>query len=1018
MSTSGEEKFDKGGEQPSALSTSKRVFWRSLEQKQDPSYGAEDNSGSDVVKQTIAGDELFKLRRRNFLTLSGAMTALAGVEGCIRRPVENIMPYTDMPEYVNPGVPLHYATVMNRNGAALGLVVTAHEGRPTKIEGNPDHPASLGSTDLIAQASILDLYDPERVQKPLASKVSSTFADFDAFLTGKLGELSKKQGAGLRVLAQPSNSPSFLRMRKALLAKLPQARVHTYAPVNQSNARLGAKIAFGRSVATVNDFTAARVVLSLDSDFLMTEAGSVLASRQFAQARNLDSAAGDMNRLYVVEPALSVTGSNADHRLRVAAQDVVRYTRALAAELATQGIELGNAVGAVRGASSEGIPDTWIKAVAKDLVSSRGAVLIVAGSRQPPELHALVSLLNRALGASGRTVTYVEPLDADDGDNFADVRALSDDMAAGKVDTLVILGGNPVLDAPADLKFGAALSKVPTSIACSTYPDETADACSWVVPLAHELETWGDQQTAFGHYAVQQPLLAPLWGGRSELELLGQLASEPAWRGHEVVSATAEEHGIKGEIAWRTLLHRGVADTTFATVLGALSVDDRAVAQALQKAGDAPALGKGNLEVVFAPDNKLFDGRHANNNWLLELPDPITRITWDNVAMIAPTTARELGLKAGDMIRLTRGDASIDIAAWPQPGIANNTVSLSLGWGRKRAGKNGNGCGFDVYPLRSSTAPGFTAGVSLSKLDKKYKISQTQDHDQMRDTRVEKENRPLALDATLAQYKARPNFAEYKSPDPEGGPLWIGQDYTKGQQWGMVVDLNTCTGCNTCVIACQSENNVPVVGKEQVARGREMHWFRIDRYYVGENEDEPEVAFQPLGCQHCENAPCENVCPVAATSHSPEGLNDIAYNRCIGTRYCMNNCPYKVRRFNFLNFNLDIPETKQMQFNPNVTVRFRGVIEKCSYCVQRIQGAKIVAKQQGRREIKEGDLKSACQQACPAHAIAFGDLNDASSEVARWYKRDRNYALLADIGTRPRTRFLGKVRNPNPEMKS
>lgn len=1000
-------------------SSSQRVVWRSLEQKRNPSIASEDCGGSDVVKQTIATDELWTLRRRNFLTLGGAMTALAGIEGCIRRPVENIMPYTEMPEYVNPGVAMSYATVTERNGEALGLLVTSYEGRPTKIEGNPDHPTSRGSTDLLAQAAILDLYDPERARAPLANKAKSTFADFDAFVVQKLGELGNKGGEGLRVLAQPSRSPTFLRARKALLARLPKARVHTYAPINQSAVRAGTKLAFGQTVGVSYDYSQAKTILALDSDFLMTESGSVLASRQFAVARNMDSAAGEMNRLYVVEPALSVTGSNADHRLRMPAQDVLRYAKALATELATNhGIELSGLLPAVRGASTEGIPAAWLSAVGKELVQSRGVGLIVAGARQPAELHALVFALNSALGNAGRTVTYVEPFDTEEADCFADLAALTADMAAGKVDTLLILGGNPAHDAPADLAFGASLAKVGTTIHCSSHADETSALCTWLIPRAAELETWGDQQTVLGQYSVQQPLLAPLWGGRSDLELVGQFAGVANWRGHEQVKATVEERGMRGELAWRRLLHRGVAESNHAAVLGSLPINQAMVASALQKTSDAAPLDKDNLELVFAADAKLFDGRHANNTWLLELPDPITRITWDNAALLAPATAKALGIKNGDLVRIQKGDASIDIVAWQQPGIANNTVALTVGWGRKRAGSNGNGCGFDVYPLRSSAAPGFAAGASLKALGRKYKISQTQEQNQMRDPRIESRDRPMAIDATLAEYKEKPNFPEYESPDPAMPPLWERQDYTQGQQWGMVVDLNTCTGCSTCVIACQAENNVSVVGKDQVARGRAMHWFRIDRYYVGENEDEPEVAFQPIGCQHCEEAPCENVCPVAATSHSPEGLNDIAYNRCIGTRYCMNNCPYKVRRFNFLNLNLNVSETEQMQFNPNVTVRFRGVIEKCSYCVQRIQMAKSKAKQAGRATVREGDVKAACQQACPANAIAFGDLNDHESEVSRWAKRDRNYALLAEVGTHPRTRFLGKIRNPNPEMKS
>jgi molybdopterin-containing oxidoreductase family iron-sulfur binding subunit len=993
-------------------STQGRVIWRSLEEKVDPSRNNDAACGSDVVKQHVAPKELFQLNRRKFMTLSGSIAALAGMEGCIRRPEENIMPYTMMPEYVNPGFPAHYATVMNQSGEAVGVLATSREGRPTKLEGNPDHPTSRGATNIWIQSSILDLYDPDRLQGPRTQGQPSDFATFDAFFAKKLAELKAKSGSGLHILVQPSNSPTFLRMREQLLNHMPLSRLAIYTPVPDSNAREATRLAFGQPANVVYDYSRAKVVLALDSDFLGTDPGSTLATRQFAAARDMDSAAGTMNRLYSVEPLLSVTGSNADHRLRLPAQDVARYARALAAELANGGLELGQLSAAVKGASLEGVPEPWIKAVAADLLKNRGQSLVVVGPRQPVAVHALAFALNRALGNAGITVTYTETVDTLEPDNFESLKSLLGAIQLGKVDTLVILGGNPVLNAPADLKFSDALQKVPTTIAFSEYLDETSSMCTWQVPRAHELESWGDQQSTQGDYSVQQPLIAPLWGGRTDSEVLAVIGGEPNWRAYNLVQATVERRGLRGELTWRRLLHAGVADTRFGAVLGALPLRDAEIAAALQKLGEAPAAGvQGDqFEVVFALDNKLHDGRYANNQWLLELPDPITRIVWDNAALIAPSTAKQLGIKSGDMIRLSANNQSIDIVAWVQPGTAAKSIILPIGWGRSQAGRFGTGIGFDVYPLRTVAHPHFMSGVTLAKLDKRYTLVQTQEHDTMA-------GRPLAVDATLDEYKETPNFPEYKTPDAELPPLWVRQDYSKGYQWGMTIDLTTCSGCSACVIACQAENNIPTVGKLEVSRGREMHWMRIDRYYVGENEDEPDVAFQPIACQHCEEAPCENVCPVAATSHSKEGLNDIAYNRCIGTRYCLNNCPYKVRRFNFLNFNLDIPETRQMQFNPSVTVRFRGVIEKCSYCVQRIEGARIVAHTQNRK-IRESEVISACAQACSAGSITFGDINDPSHEVSKKRKRDRNYALLSELGTHPRTRFLGKIRNPNPEMKT
>ena len=989
--------------------TGRKVFWRSLEEKADPEAQQAQAHGSDVVKQTVDVSELSRLNRRTFLTLSGAVSALAGIEGCIRRPVEKILPYTNAPEDVSPGVASHYATVLNRGGEALGLLVQCYEGRPTKIEGNPDHPSSLGTTDLLAQAAVLDLYDNDRARSPSRLGVPKTQGELNAALSSLTAKLAGAKGQGLHVLAQPSNSPSYLRMRTLVKERLPGVRFHTYAPLASNNARLGTKLALGQTLDVRPQYATAKVIVSLDADFLMTEPGNVIAARGFAAGRDLESAAGaSMNRLYVIEPSMSVTGSNADHRLRMPAQAIGAYAKALAAQLAQNGVSLGGATGSLGDGALAGVPAEWIKAVAKDLAAHKGASLVVVGSRQPAAVHALACAINFALGNAGRTVSYVAPLDAEQPDGFDDIKSLTAAMTAGQVQTLVILGGNPVYDAPADVKFKNALAKVSTSICASGYLDETSELCTWHVPRAHELETWGDQVSSSGHYAVQQPLIAPLFSGLSDVELLAGLAGEQDTTGHGIVRATAAARGITDELKWSTLLQKGVAEAGDAQLLGAIPVQDQAVSDAVRSIAAPNAAGEGTFEVVFLPDHRMLDGRHANNSWLLELPDPISRITWDNAALFAPSTAKSLGIANGDMVRLSVGGASIDIVAWMQPGQDKASIALPLGWGRTKAGKNAVGAGFDVYPLRNSASPHFVSGVKVEKLGKSYPISQTQDHDSM-------EGRPLAIDASLAEYQAEPEFTQWKSPDPEAAPLWKTVDYSEGHQWGMVIDLNTCIGCSACVVACQSENNVPTVGKDQVSRGREMHWLRIDRYFVGDDADEPEVAYQPIGCQHCEQAPCENVCPVNATSHSPEGLNDIAYNRCIGTRYCMNNCPYKVRRFNFLNFNQEISDTHKMQKNPNVTVRFRGVVEKCSYCVQRIQGAKISARRDGRK-MKDGEVVSACQQACPSQAISFGDINDPDSRVSRKRKIDRAYALLADVGTHPRTRFLGKIRNPNPEM--
>ncbi|MDB5557033.1 MAG: Molybdopterin oxidoreductase, iron-sulfur binding subunit, partial [Rhizobium sp.] len=969
--------------------------------------------------------------RRGFMTLMGAAVALGTLEGC-RRPVDNILPYARMPEDVAVNVTSYYATVLDRRGESLGLLVESHEGRPTKVEGNPDHRASLGKTDLLTQASVLDLYDPDRARQPSTRGEDKRYADAEAALRGVLEAQAANGGGGLRVLAQPSSSPTFVRLRQAVLRRFPNARFHSWSAASNSNVREGARLAFGQVVLPVLALETARVIVSLDSDFLQTETGSVRNTRGFAQGRRPGP---EMSRLYVVEPSYTTTGANADHRLRLPAREVELYLHALAGRLVSQhNLDLGEIGNAVRNAQApQGVPAKWIEAVANDLAAHRGASVLVAGSRQPAAVHALTHAINQALGNAGQTVTYVAPADRDEAEHGADIAALAEAMGNGQVQALVILGANPVYDAPGDLAFGDKLARVPNSFLLSSHRDETAARATWHIPRAHELEAWGDGQSLDGTVAIQQPLIQPLFGGRSELELLAFIADMPSTRGHDLVQETHRAAGVPAVIfnrAWRRALNRGVhveaaAGATVPSILGA------AIAQRLGQRPAGSPIGQNNLEVNFLVDNKMLDGRHANNAWLLELPDPITKITWDNAAYVSPATAAALGINNGDMIRLSKGNKAVEVVAWTLPGQADWSIGLTLGWGRTRAGRVGTGKGFDVTPLRAANALWFTDGVAVAKTGATYPLSQTQDHFRM-------EGRPMAVEATLAEFNETPNFAARRSPTPRTLPLWREVDYSTGYRWGMTIDLASCTGCNTCVVACQSENNIPVVGKEQVSRGREMHWLRIDRYFVSpkahgrdadpEATSDPMVAHQPLMCVHCEEAPCENVCPVNATVHSPEGLNEMAYNRCIGTRYCANNCPYKVRRFNYLNWHndgvyqpedADVPETVRMQMNPNVTVRFRGVMEKCTYCVQRIQGRKIEARRSDNghgRHIRDGELMSACQQACPADAIVFGDLNDQSSRIAQLHRNDRRYALLGEIGTKPRTLYLAKIRNPNPEM--
>ena len=1018
------------------------VFWTSLEAKADPAAFQQRAAAEfpEGAPGSDKGDSL-SVNRRTFMGVAGAAGALLGLEGCVRRPEEKILPFTHQPEYVVPGVSLHYATVVRSAGEPLGLLVTTHEGRPTKVEGNPQHPSSLGGTDGYAQASILDLYDADRSngpsQKAGEGGKDATFADFDKAFDALAKQADSNKGKKLRVLLTPSSSPTAVRAQKALLARFPEAKIYSYEPVGPANAQAGVKLAFGKAADVVYGYRRARTIVALDSDFLCGEAGSPRASREFADGRRLNSPRDGMSRLYVVEPGFTSTGASADHRLRLPASQVAAYLKALASELVTLGAlqdapaaapadpaagtpppssSVEGLRAAVAGAKPPaGIPASWIKTVAKELADpqGRGRSVIVVGSRQPPAVHALALALNHALGNIGRTVQLVSALETEPKAALDDISALAQEISGGQVDTLLILGGNPALDAPADLKFGALLGKVGTTIHASEYRDETSQAVSWHVPRAHALESWGDLRGSDGTYSIQQPMIAPLFGGRTDAELLSLLAGVRYWRGHPLVRATARElfKGDGFEQQWKNALHLGLVRELTPTPVSDAAIATDAVAAAVKALAEVPAPSAQSLEVNFAADPALYDGRHANNPWMLELPDPLSCISWDNAAYISADTAKALGIANYDVVSIKGADSEpVEIVTWVLPGQADNTITLHLGWGRDNPGRYGKGAGFNVYPLRTTKAFGFGTGFTVEKTGKRYAISQTQEHHSM-------EGRPIALDTTLAKYQDGEKgqyFAKYKSPSLNTLPLWTEVKY-EGHRWGLTIDLNACSGCNACLVACQSENNVSSVGKEQVGRGRDMYWLRLDRYFVGEDAANPDVAFQPVGCQHCEEAPCENVCPVNATAHSPEGLNDMAYNRCIGTRYCMNNCPYKVRRFNFLDYTGQVPETRRMQFNPNVSVRMRGTMEKCSYCVQRIQEAKISARRDGRN-LRDGDIKVACQQACPSAGIFFGDLNDPTSKVAKLAKLDRQYKLLPEIGTQPRTSYLAKIRNPNPEM--
>ena len=976
-----------------------RTYWRSLAQLEDrPEF-------RDALEREFpegASELPDGINRRDMIMLLGASLSLAGAAGCIRRPVEEIVPFTSMPEDLVPGIPRYYATTMPFRRSAYGLIVESHEGRPTKIEGNPAHPSTLGASNAIVQAAVLSLYDPDRSQAVTEQGTRKAWGDFVTAWRTLSEAHASDGGAGLAVLTDSFSSPTLQRLATELRERYPQMQWATYDAVSDENRLAGLKLATGRDVDLMLHLDRAAVILTLDADPLFADPEMIRHARGFASGRRTDAPA--MNRLYAVEGVYSLTGAMADHRLRLQSRQIAPFLAALAARLAPSS---GSA------AAVPGVDPRWIETLAKDLSAHRGAGLIVAGDRQPPAVHAAVCALNAHLGNAGKTVSYHETKDTTAA-NAGSLVSLAAAMNRGTVKTLVILGGNPVFDAPADLDFAAALAKVPNTIALGHHVDETSAKVKWHIPRAHHLESWSDARAAGGTLSVVQPLILPLFGGRSPVEVLGLLASGADRPGYDIVRETWQTVlGDDGfDKKWNRVLHDGLLA---GSELPAVTPESSAASYGeLARLAQASANATANLEIVFMPSPALHDGRFANDGWLQELPDPITKLTWDNPALVSPKTAESLGVANEQVVRLDYSGRSLELPVWIVPGMADGVVALTLGYGRTHAGRIGSQVGFNTFALRTSKAAGFDGGVTATKVGRRYALSATQNHGSM-------EGRPLVRESTLTELRAPAAKEEQVSArgvfpqETQHFSLWKEHTYDKGHQWGMTIDLNACIGCNACVTACQSENNVPVVGKDQVARGREMHWIRVDRYFSGEPAGSPEIVFQLVPCMHCEDAPCEQVCPVAATVHDAQGLNVMVYNRCIGTRYCSNNCPYKVRRFNFYNFTKDTPDVLKLGMNPDVTVRARGVMEKCTYCTQRINRVKIDAKI-AARELRDGDVRTACQQACPASAIEFGDLRDASSRVVKAKADPRNYALLDELNTRPRTTYLSRVRNPNPDL--
>jgi MoCo/4Fe-4S cofactor protein with predicted Tat translocation signal len=1008
-----------------------RQFWRSLEEL------AGDQRFAALLAREFPeyADRLTDApTRRQFLQLMGASLALAGAQGCVQQPEEAIVPYVRAPEQLIPGKPLYYATAMAHDGSGVGLLVENQMGRPVKVEGNPLHPAvpeimraandaagdrqlRFGPTDAFAQAIVLSLYDPDRSQTVLQNRQIDTWESFASDLLKRLEKFQSQGGRGLRLLTETVVSPTLADQLRQFLEKYPNAVWHQYEPLHPDPAIRGSQLAYGKAMQPIYRVGQAAVILSLDADFLVDGPFRLRNAAEFARRRQVGSrpeaAAPGMNRLYVVETGRTLTGAAADHRLPLGPAAIQQLA-----------IRLANSLGAALG--SVPVPDgvgksaefqAWFDALQGDLQAAGGRSLVVAGRGQPALVHALAHWMNNALGNAGRTVEYYVPIAARSEDQVDSLRTLVMAIRAREVESLLIVGGNPVFDAPADLDFVGALELVPHAVHMSQYDDETSAGCAWHLPQAHVFESWSDVRAADGTATIVQPLIAPLFRGKTVHELLGTLLGNPQPSSHDIVrdfwkTQHAQRSGADVfEAFWQTALHDGIVAGTTSSPLTATLRTDFATAIEKEISNSDRSGGNEAFQVVFRPAPALWDGRYANNGWLQELPQPFTTLTWDNAALIAPQTAASHLLASGDIVEVAVGAARIEIPVCIVPGHPAETMTLQVGFGRTRSGRVGNGVGTDVYRLRSSERMWF-ATASIRKTGRTQVLATTQEHHLM-------EGRHLVRAGTATEFEANPEHPVFMSvghhSPPADATMYPPHKYD-GYKWGMVVDLSKCIGCSACVVACQAENNVPIVGKEQVSRGREMHWLRIDQYYSGET-DSPASYNQPVMCQHCELAPCEVVCPVAATTHSDEGLNEMVYNRCVGTRYCSNNCPYKVRRFNFLEYNAELRSDALMQLssNPDVTVRSRGVMEKCTYCVQRINAARIDSENEDRT-IRDGEIVTACQAACPAEAIVFGNLNDPKAVVTLAAQSSLNYSLLGELNTRPRTNYLAVVRNPHPNL--
>jgi molybdopterin-containing oxidoreductase family iron-sulfur binding subunit len=935
------------------------------------------------------GSDGAKVDRRAALKLfaTGAALALASCG----KPYEEIVPYVDVPDGLTPGLPLTFATALPLAGYARGVLVRSIEGRPIKIDGNPRHPASLGSTDIFAEASVLSLYDPDRSRAVRDRVQPVAWEAFWGVLRTQMQQEKSRNGSGLRILTGRITSPTLRRQLDDLLHTFPEAKWYRYEPVNDDAALAGAVSALGQPVLTIPRLAEARVMLALDADPLGPGPQQIRMGREFIGARHARSSPQNFLRLYVVEPAWSLTGANADHRLALSPQLVRNVALTVAKELGA-GVETGDLPAEAQ---------RFARVVADDLKSRPGQALVLAGAQQPPEIHSLCHWINAQLQAP---VDLIRPVDIAAPSHTESLRALKNDVLSKRVQTLIIIGCNPAYDVPGELELQSDIGDVPFTAHLGLYDDETAALCTWHLPLSHSLESWSDLRSIDGTASIVQPLIRPLYGTRTAHQLIAYMTGAASASSYALVRQTWKSRAPSGEFEswWRETLHEGIIPNTAEQPVSVPAANLPAV---------APAQSSGGITLTISPDPAVFDGGFGNNAWLQECPKPVTSQVWGNALHISPSDGKRLGLLEGAVVRLSRGNIHIDAPVMIQPGQAEGVVSTTLGYGRTRAGAIGNGVGFNIYPVQTLSSARVLEGIALTVTCNRHDLLTTQ-HQHRLDGEA-RELLPIFSVADIASGK-HPSHEE----DSHKPSLLPRHDYNS-YAWSMVIDTSACIGCNACVLACQAENNVPIVGPDEVGMGRDMHWLRIDTYFV-ESETRPP-GFQPVPCMHCEHAPCEPVCPVMASIHDSEGLNVQVYNRCVGTRFCESNCPYKVRRFNFFGYadgheyaNLGADVIK-LQFNPDVTVRARGVMEKCTYCVQRISSARRNAEKESRR-VRNGEVTTACQAACPTRAISFGDRNDPDAAVNTLRKEPRHYELLGHLDTRPRTTYLARLRNPNPAL--